>query len=131
MPTRWEVTKAVRASGLPAPSRLVMLVLADVAEVGTAEIPERFTPSLTVLSRETGLAKSTVSDHLARLEKAQWVVRERPDEAGMARGERTRYRLTFPWAPESADTTDITPVREPDHPRPGAGPPPSGSRTAI
>lgn len=96
MATRWQVTKAVRASDLPAPSRLIMLTLADVAEVGTAEIPARFTPSLTVLSRETALAKSTVKAHLAELEKVGWIVRTRPDAKAQWHGERTRYRLDLP-----------------------------------
>jgi len=93
---RWRVTKAVRASDLPAPSRLIMLVLADVAEVGTAEIPERFTPSLAVLARETGLDRSTVQRHLAALDLAGWMVRTRPTPKEQWEGERTRYRLTIP-----------------------------------
>jgi hypothetical protein len=94
---RWAVTKAVRASGLPAPSRLLMLTLADVAEVGTAEIPEKHTPSLSVLADETGLDRSTVRRHLASLEVAGWLVRLRPDPAAArSLGERTRYRLTVP-----------------------------------
>ncbi len=96
MPTRWEITKAVRTSTLPAPSRLVMLVLADVAEVGTAEIPARFTPSLRVLAEETGLDRSTVKRHLASLETAGWIVRTRPNDTAQWNGERTRYRLDFP-----------------------------------
>lgn len=104
MPTKWEVTKAVRASDLPAPSRLVMLVLADVAEVGTAEIPERRTPSLAVLAKETGLGKATVARHLTALEKHGWVIRERPDAAAMVRGERTHYRLSIPGYVEAAQT---------------------------
>lgn len=93
---RWRVTKAVRASDLPPPSRLIMLVLADVAEVGTAEIPERFTPSLAVLARETGLDRSTVQRHLAALDAAGWMVRSRPTPKEQWEGERTRYRLTIP-----------------------------------
>lgn len=100
--SRWDVTKAVRASGLPAPARLVMLVLADVAEVGTAEIPERFTPSLSVLAQETGLNESTVKRHLRDLEAEGWVERSRPSvEAARQHGERTRYRLTVPGCTES------------------------------
>ena len=96
MATRWEITKAVRASDLPAPSRLVMLTLADVAEVGTAEIPAQFTPSLRVLSGETGLDRSTVKRHLAALEGGGWISRTRPDVRAQWEGERTRYRLTLP-----------------------------------
>lgn len=102
MPTKFEVTKAVRASDLPAPARLVMFVLADVAETGTAEIPEQFTPSLSVLARETGLNESTVKRHLKDLEANGWVERRRPTiEAARLRGERTRYRLTIPGRTES------------------------------
>lgn len=139
MTTRWEVTKAVRASDLPAPSRLVMFVLADVAEVGTAEIPEKFTPSLTVLSRETGLGRSTVARHLDELERDGWVERLRPDvEAARLKGERTRYRLLVPSTavgpgvvPEGDQVVperdqgspgaglDLVPER--DHPSPAAG----------
>jgi len=101
MVTRWEVTRAVRASDLPASSRLVMLTLADVAEVGTAEIPARFTPSLRVLAKETGLDKSTVKRHLTALDEAGWMVRTRPDDKAQWEGERTRYRLTLPRGVES------------------------------
>jgi DNA-binding transcriptional ArsR family regulator len=94
--TRWDVTKAVRASDLPAPSRLIMLTLADVAEVGTAEIPERFNPSFRVLAEETGLDKSTVRRHLGALEEAGWIECRRPEDKDRWRGERNRYRLTLP-----------------------------------
>lgn len=137
MPKKWEITKAIRASDLPAPSRLVMFVLADVAHVGTAEIPEKWTPSLAVLARETGLGRSTVAQHLAALEDVGWVVRERPSEVGMARGDRTRYRLLIPGdatvsiedveAPD--DSSDL--VQEPDHPSPAEELPPSRSRTKV
>ena len=93
---RWRITKAVRASDLPAPARLIMLVLADVAEVGTAEIPERFTPSIRVLAQETGLDASTVKRHLNALDKAGWLDRTVPDGTAQGRMERTRYRLTLP-----------------------------------
>lgn len=100
---RWRVTKAVRRSGLPAPARLVMLTLADVAEVGTAEIPTQRTPSLSVLASETGLDESTVKRYLNALEAGGWLVRTRPTaEAARLRGERTRYRLAIPVGAESA-----------------------------
>lgn len=96
MATRWEITKAVRASDLAAPARLVMLVLADVAEVGTAEVPERFTPSVTVLERETGLSRRCVQDHLTKLEDTGWLKRTYPDAADMRKGDRVRYQLMNP-----------------------------------
>lgn len=103
MATRWEITKAVRASDLPAPARLIMLVLADVAEVGTAEIPQQHTPSLKVLARETGLNESTVKRHLTALDGAGWILRLRPaPQDARLRGERTRYRLTLPGGAEKA-----------------------------
>lgn len=104
MASRWDVTKAVRASGLSAAARLILLVLADVAEVGTAEIPERFTPSLTVLERETGLSRSTIKRQLAGLEAAGWVVRTYPEGKAMRRGERIRYRLEVPSSGSTVDT---------------------------
>jgi len=96
MPTRWEITKAVRASGLASPARLLMFVLADVAEVGTAEIPEKYTPSVTVLARETGLSKRTVQTHLMALEREGWIGRTRQTPEAMWRGDRVRYRLAIP-----------------------------------
>lgn len=97
MASRWDITRAVRLSDLPPPSRLIMLVLADVAEVGTGEIPERFTPSLNVLARETGLDKSTVVRHLDTLDAAGWVIRTKPSKEDARRNaERTKYRLTVP-----------------------------------
>ena len=111
--TRWEVTKAVRASDLPAPSRLIMLTLADAAEVGTAEIPPKFTPSLSVLSKETALDRRTVQRHLAALEEAGWIVRSRPDAKAQWFGERVRYRLDLP-------SGTVPPVVAEDHG--GSGP---------
>lgn len=111
MPTRWEVTKAVRASTLPAPARLVMFVLADAATVGTAEIPERHNPSLKVLAAETGLNESTVKRHLLALERDGWVGRDRPTmKAAQLHGERTRYRLLVP---EGADVAQARVLTEP------------------
>jgi len=135
---RWRVTKAVRASDLPAPSRLIMLVLADVAEVGTAEIPERFTPSLAVLARETGLDRSTVQRHLAALDTAGWMVRTRPTPQEQWEGERTRYRLTIPAGHEAPgvgaeDTQGVG--AEDTHPgrtvHPGVGAENDGGRRTV
>lgn len=116
MVTRWQVTKAVRASDLPAPSRLIMLTLADVAEVGTAEIPERFTPSLSVLARETGLGRSTVAIHLRSLERDGWIVRSRPTTAeALGRGERTQYHLQVS---STVPSPAVDLVQEPTSPAP-------------
>ena len=117
MVTRWEVTKAVRSSDLPPPSRLIMLTLADVAEVGTAEIPARFTPSLRVLSTETALDRRTIQRHLAALEEAGWIVRGRPDAKAQWFGERVRYRLDLPGGMEPPPVAQN---------RPGGGTEPPG-----
>lgn len=82
---------------MPAPSKLIMFVLSDIAEAGTAEVPERLTPSLKVLATETGLGEATVKRHLIALEEAGWIKRDRPtQEAARQFGERTRYQLTLP-----------------------------------
>lgn len=74
-----------------------MLVLCDVAELGTAEIPAHRTPSLTVLCAETGLAKRTVQVYLTELEDAGWILRSRPETPeAMWRGERVHYHLSVP-----------------------------------
>lgn len=97
MSTKWEINKAVRASDLPAPSRLIMLTLSDAADVDTAEIPEQFTPSIRELADETGLDKATVKRHLTLLEERGWIQRDRPDlDKARRDGERTRYRLLNP-----------------------------------
>lgn len=122
MATRWEITKAIRASDLPSPARLVLFVLCDVAEVGTAEIPEKFTPSLTVLERETGLSRSTVQRHLQSLEDDGWIIRTRPaTPQQMWAGERVRYRLSVPFGlvsqPDQGVVSERPPqVSEKDHP---------------
>jgi DNA-binding transcriptional ArsR family regulator len=109
---RWKVTKAVRSSSLPSTSKLVMFVLADVANTGTAEIPAHRTPSLTRLAKETGLGRSTVTTHLRALEAAGWIVRTKPTTAeALGQYERTRYQLCVP-ASEPMPVADLVP--EPD-----------------
>lgn len=78
-----------------------MLTLADVAEVGTAEIPAQWTPSLSVLSRETGLSKRTVQRHLDDLDEWGWIKRTRPSQAAQWYGERVRYTLLCPISTET------------------------------
>jgi hypothetical protein len=139
MVTRWEVTKAVRASRtLPAPARLIMLSLADIAEVGTAEIPERFTPSLTVLANETGLGRSTVAAHLNTLEADGWIARTRPETGeALSRFERTRYQLLVPvGSPDAGLVPQVdgpgeglpSPAPGPANPAPGLPGPGAGHR---
>lgn len=114
MATKWEINKAVRASSLPAPARLILLTLSDIAEAGTAEIPEQHTPSLRVLSEEAGLSKATVARHLTDLESGGWITRNRPTiEASRHDHARTTYRLTIPEQTEHVSEKDM-PVSERD-----------------
>ena len=100
---KWRVNRAVRASNLAAPARLIMLVLSDMADAKTAEIPENHGPSLPDLVRDTGLGESTVKRRLAELEESGWVIRMRPTAGEQARHKATRYRLTVPTGgPERA-----------------------------
>ena len=93
---KWRVNRAVRASTLPAPARLIMFVLSDMADAKTAEIPAERTPSLGDLAEQTGLSEATVKRHLPALESLGWVVPTRPTAAEQARHVSTRYRLAIP-----------------------------------
>ena len=93
----WRVNLAVRRSAtMPPPSRLIMLVLSDIADAGTAETPPHHTPSLAQLAAETGQSLATVKRHLADLEADGWIERIRPTDAERVRRVRTRYRLQVP-----------------------------------
>lgn len=85
---RWRVTRAVRASRLPAPSKLIMLTLADIAGDGLVAAP-----SLSQLARETGLSRSSITRHLSILETGKWLARMRPAPWEGVNGETTQYRL--------------------------------------
>lgn len=99
----WQVNEAVRKSlTMPAPSRLIMLTLSDIADSGTAETPPHRTPSLAQLAAETGLGLATVKRHLALLEGSGWIERISPTDAERVRRVRTRYRLLIPQGPERA-----------------------------
>lgn len=97
MSTRWDVERALVESDLPAPARLILMMLLRRCDADTAVIPERHSPSLTDLARDTGLDRSTVRRHLDPLEVGGWVVRDRPTTAAArSAGERTQYRLVIP-----------------------------------
>lgn len=143
---KFVINRAVRWSQLPAPSRLIMMVLVDISNSDTGEIPPQHTPSLAMLVRQTSLGKSTVAEHLGRLEKAGWVKRTAPDLWGRGQHQRTKYELAVgaprydkpgrqddePGAPEGPedvpDADDPGPshghgdVREADDPSPAPGP---------
>lgn len=97
MTTRWEFERAVFSSGLPAPSRLLLLTLAAHTEAATCVVPAKFTPSLTTLADRTGLGRRTVVDHLDALDASGWLDRRKPDVADQrSKRARTQYRLTIP-----------------------------------
>lgn len=94
MATKWEINMALRTSGLPSPSRLIVLVLSDLADAQTGEVPEERTPSLRELGEWTGLGKGPIADHLKLLERHGWVIRTVPPiELARREHARTRYRL--------------------------------------
>jgi len=90
---KWRVNRAVRSSNLPAPARLIMLTLSDMADAKTGVIPERNAPSIRQLAEETDLGESTVRVQLASLEELGWIIRSRPDAQQQARHISTGYRL--------------------------------------
>lgn len=90
---KWRVNNAVKCSALPPPSRLIMFVLSDRADVRTAMIPAGHSPSVGDLAAETGLGDATVKRHLASLEAFGWIARERPTAEQMARHVSGTYRL--------------------------------------
>lgn len=97
MTTRWEFERAVFSSGLPAPSRLILLTLAAHTDAATCVVPAKFTPSLSTLAERTGLTRKTVIVHLDALDEAGWVDRVKPDVvAQRSQRARTQYRLTVP-----------------------------------
>lgn len=97
---KWRVNMAVRRSNLPSTARLIMFVLSDMAEAKTGVIPERMTPSLRDLARETGLGESTIKTQLLLLEELGWLVRSRPNAKAQGRYATTAYRLQIGSAGE-------------------------------
>lgn len=97
MPGRFEVEHAVKRSALPPPARHLLLTLATWADADSAEIPLRFTPSLSTLAEATGLDRSTIRRRLNLLEEHGWLVRRRPPgDTARTEHARTWYGLTIP-----------------------------------
>lgn len=105
MPDIWAFMRAVRNSNLPHPAKHVLLTLASLADSQTAVIPEKYTPSLTELSRMTSLGRSTVADALRRVDVEQvdasevggWVKRLQPSMAdARIHKAKTQYALLVP-----------------------------------
>lgn len=98
---RWEFERAVLASDLPAPARLILLTLSVVANWPGGYVPAEYGPSLTGLADRTGLSRRAVAGHLNAVEKTPerdgWVVRSRPTkENARSKKERTHYQLSIP-----------------------------------
>lgn len=111
-PDRWAIERAVKASALPAPSRLIVLTLLTDVTNGTTVIPPDYAPSLSALVMQTGLGRSAVTDHLNRLEAGGWVIRHRPTtKEALTSNAHTSYTVTVP--------SDL--VRETDGGSPGGG----------
>jgi hypothetical protein len=109
---RWEFERAVLASDLPGPARLILLTLAVVANWPGGRVPAQFGPSLSGLAELTGLSRRTVADHLNAVEKLPgrdgWVLRSRPTvENARSKKERTQYQLSIPSGAPRAPETDV------------------------
>lgn len=95
--TRWDFERAVTASTLPAPSRLILLVLATRADTDTGRIPAEYSPSHARLAQDTGLSRRTVIDHLAAVETAGWLtVKRAPVTQQRTQHTPNTYRLALP-----------------------------------
>ena len=106
----WE--RAVLDSDLPSNSRFICLVLATYSSKSQATC----FPSTTTIRKDTGLARSTVFDHLQQLEKSGWICREnRKRQNGSAKS--NLYALNIP--PSDDRTRGVSQLH---HPRPMTGP---------
>lgn len=127
----WYVNLAVRwSTTLDADTKLLLLVLSDIADNLTAQIPPQREPSTAQLMRETSRGKDTVIDRRKKAEAAGWLRLERPSAAAMARHEPIGYQLLVP---EGAEPPGIArPVLgEPSPRRTGGRRPGPGSATAT
>lgn len=118
--SRWDFERAVLASDLPAPRRLILLALATRADAETCRIPDEYSPSHARIADDTGLSRRTVVDHLAALETGGWVKITRPSPAQQrAEHKPNQYRLRIP---KNARHTPETGVQElhPDTPEASA-----------
>lgn len=90
MTTRYDIERALETSGLPPHTRHIVLVLCTRMDQGSTSIPAPYSPSLSRLSRMTGLDRRTVMRHLNLAEREGWVARARPSRH-LAR---TQHRTT-------------------------------------
>lgn len=129
--SRWDFERAVTASTLPPPSRLILLTLATRADSDTGVIPAAYSPSHARLATDTGLSRRTVIDHLAALETARWVkVKRAPVARQRAEHAPNTYRLMIPTGARTAPETSPEPAPElvqelhPEPPKASAAPAP-------
>ncbi|MEU8333449.1 MarR family winged helix-turn-helix transcriptional regulator [Micromonospora sp. NPDC048839] len=99
MVDRWTVERAIKSEecDLEPPGRHLVLTLLTWTDSETAMIPERYTPSLTDLERATGMARSSVTKWLNKVEEEKWVKRIRPTVADARRKKaKTVYQMGVP-----------------------------------
>lgn len=90
LPDRFDVERAIEASGLPTCSRDILYLLARRMDQGSIIIPGRFSPSLFRMAKVSGWSKRHIQRHLDRLEKKRIIVRSRD------KGRRTKYAVVWP-----------------------------------
>lgn len=97
MPDIWALMRAIRRSSLTAPERHTLLTLTSLVDPRTGLIPDRFQPSLTDLTRHTGLGRSTIVRALNATEEGGWIKRTVPTKkAAQKNKEKTSYLLVIP-----------------------------------
>jgi len=121
---KWRVTRAVRASCLPAEARLIMHTLADMSVTGTAELPPGKNPSTAQLARETGQSETTVKKYRKLLEKDGWIVYTRPTLQERVNHLPGSYTLKVPPTEERLPTLDEYERGAHGDPRRGSSPDP-------
>lgn len=107
MPDIFALMRAIRRSALSAPERHTLLTLTTLVDPKTGLIPDRFQPSLTDLTRFTGLGRSTVVRSLNVAETGGWIKRTVPTKkAAQTQKEKTSYLLAIPDGALGEDDED-------------------------
>lgn len=109
MQTRFDIERAVLESALPAGCRHVAHVLCIRIDAKSNMILSIYQPSISDLTRDTGLSRRSITRHLNRLEADGWIIRKRPTRHdALTKHKRTHYVIHIP--PEARDTE--TPARD-------------------
>jgi hypothetical protein len=94
---RYEIERAAKRAALPGPSFALVMLLCSYMSRGTANIPERYQPSLSALAAGSGYCRATVKNHLNRLERDGWLTRNRPPKwLAQTQHARTQYAVHVP-----------------------------------